>query len=82
MLDGESDTDLAAFDKHKIFSQRDAFLALLPRESLEDVGDVPLSIMDWKTRAGKRVFHATFAAETQAAGDTRWYGTFSESVLV
>ena len=26
--------------------------------------------MDWKTRAGKRVFHATFAAEAQAAGDT------------
>ena len=43
---------------------------MLPRASLEDVGDVPISIMDWKTRAGRRVFHATFAAETQAAGDT------------
>ena len=27
-------------------------------------------MMDWKTKAGKRVFHATFAAEAQAAGDT------------
>ena len=66
MLDGESETDLAAFDKHKIFSQRGAFIALLPKASLEDVSDVPISIMDWKTRAGKRVFHATFAAEAQA----------------
>ena len=46
LLDGESDTDLAAYDKHNIFSHRGAFLALLPRAFLEDVGDVPISIMD------------------------------------
>ena len=37
LLNGESDTDLAAYDKHNIFSQRGAFIALLPRASLEDV---------------------------------------------
>ena len=70
MLDYDSDSDLKGYDKHKIFSQRGTFLALLPGDMLESTGDVPISMMDWKTKSGKRVFHATFAAEAQAAGDT------------
>ena len=37
---------------------------------MENIDDVPLSVMDWRTRAAKRVFHATFAAESQAGVDT------------
>ena len=69
LLDYDSDSELKGYDKHKIFSQRGTFLALLPGDMLESTGDVPISMMDWKTRSGKRVFHATFAAEAQAAGD-------------
>ena len=42
---------------------------MLSKDHLEDVGDVPLSLLDWKTRAAKRVLHSTFAAESQAAVD-------------
>ena len=70
LLDYDSDSDLKGYDKHSIFSQKGTFLALLPGDMLESTGDVPISMMDWKARSGKRVFHATFAAEAQAAGDT------------
>jgi len=66
----EDEDDLEGYDRHKIFSQRGALVGLISRDHLEDVGDVPLSVLDWRTRAAKRVFHATFAAESQAAVDT------------
>ena len=69
LLESSDEELLKGYDKHKIFSQRGAFIALLSKDHLENVADVPVSIIDWRTRAAKRVFHATFAAEANAAVD-------------
>ena len=45
-------------------------MGFISKDHLENIDDVPLSVMDWRTRAAKRVFHATFAAESQAGVDT------------
>ena len=66
----DNDSDLEGYDKHKCFLQRGAFLAILSKDHLDHLGDVPLSLMDWRTRASKRVLHATFAAESDAAAET------------
>jgi len=49
----DNDVDLEGYDKHKVFSQRCALLAFLSQDHLEDVDNVPLSIVDWRTRASK-----------------------------
>ena len=41
----ENDEDLKGYEKHKIFSQGGAFLALMPLDSLDDVNDVPLVLV-------------------------------------
>ena len=43
---------------------------LMNESHLDDVGDVPFSFGDWRTRASRRVLHSTFAAEAQAAVGT------------
>ena len=57
LIDG--DEDLKDYDKHKCFSQRGNLIVFMSQDHLEDVGEVPISAVDWKTRASKRVLHAT-----------------------
>ena len=64
------DSDLEGYDKHKLYSQGGAFLAMLPKNSLEDISGIPFSIADWRTRASRRVLHSTFAAEASACAET------------
>ena len=63
----DRDSDLEGYDKHKVYSQRGAFVAIVSLDGLDDVGDVPISLVDWRTKASKRVHHSTFAAEAQSA---------------
>ena len=63
----DRDSDLEGYDKHKVYSQRGAFIAMVSLDCLDDVGDVPISLVDWRTKASKRVHHSTFAAEAQSA---------------
>ena len=65
-----NDSELAGFDKHKVYSQGGSLILLMNESHLDDVGDVPFSFGDWRTRASRRVLHSTFAAEAQAAVET------------
>jgi len=67
----DDDSDLEGFDKHKIYSQRGAFIALVSEDHLDDVDDIPISLVDWRTKASKRVHHSTFAAEAQAGTEAQ-----------
>ena len=67
----DPDSDLEGYDKHKIYSQRGAFLALVSQDHLDDVDDIPISLVDWRTKASKRVHHSTFAAEAQAGTEAQ-----------
>ena len=51
-------------------------IAFIPKAQIDHTGEVPLSLIDWKTRASKRVLHATFAAEAQAAKDAHGLGVY------
>ena len=66
----EMDLDLKYLNEHKVFSQGGSLIAFMDRNHLERVSDVPFSICDWRSSASKRVFHSTFNAETNVAGDT------------
>ena len=59
--------DLESYDKHKVYSQSGALIALVSEDSLEEINNVPVSFLDWRSRASKRVFHSTFGAESGAA---------------
>ena len=64
------DEALKGFEKHKLHSQAGSLLVIMNKDTLDDVGDVPFSFADWRTRASRRVIHSTFAAEAQAAVET------------
>ncbi len=64
------DEDLAGYDKHKLHSQAGSLIVIMNKDHLDDVGDVPVSMGDWRTRASRRVYHSTFASEAQAAVET------------
>ena len=55
----DCDEDVKAYDKKKIFSQRGAFIGLLSADHLEDVGDVPISLMDWRTKASNCLLYTS-----------------------
>ena len=60
------DPDLAGYERHQIHSQWGYVLALLPTDMLESVDDVPFSMLDWRSRSSKRVYHSTLATEANA----------------
>jgi len=64
------DEALAGYDKHKLHSQGGSLLVVFDKTHLDDLGDVPFSFADWRTRASRRVLHSTFAAEAQAGVET------------
>ena len=57
------DDALKGYDKHKLHSQAGSSLVIMNKNHLDDVGDVPFSFADWRTRSSRRVLHSTFAAE-------------------
>ena len=82
----DADSDLEGYDKHLLHSQGGAFLAVLDGTLLDNMGDVPFSIADWRMRAGKRVFHSTFASEGGAAdeamGMARYYRAYYCDIML
>ena len=66
----ERDSDLEGYDKHKVYSQRGTLLALMSKKDLEEMEDVNISLMDWRTKASRRELHSTFAAESQSASES------------
>ena len=80
------DDALSGYDKHKLHSQAGSLLLIMNKDHLDDVGDVPFSFADWRTRASRRVLHSTFAAEAQAAveifGLARYYRAYLCDILV
>ena len=61
------DPDLSGHDRHSIYSQAGALVGLMNADDLDKDGDLPLSILDWRGRATKRVAMSTFSAEAPAA---------------
>ena len=51
------------------------------KDHLDDVGDVPFSFADWRTRASRRVLHSTFAAEAQAAVEAFGFAKYYRAYL-
>jgi hypothetical protein len=79
LIDGDS--DLEKFGKHKLHSQSGSLIVLMNREHLDETLDVPFSMGDWRTKSSRRVFHSTFAAEAQAAGDTYGLATYYRAYI-
>ena len=63
----QADPDLVEFERHALYSQGGALVGMMAQDKLESLGDVPVSLLDWRSRASKRVLHSTFAAESCAA---------------
>ena len=61
------DEDLVGYEKHRVYSQAGCLVGFLPRGELDSMHAVKVSFLDWRSRASKRVFHATFGAEAGAA---------------
>ena len=59
--------ELMEFERHALYSQGGALVGMMAQGELESLGDVPVSLPDWRFRASKRVLHSTFAAESCAA---------------
>ena len=60
------DSDRELYRKHTVYSQCGAVVALIGEHDLDKIESVPTSVMGWRTRASKRVLHATFAADSDA----------------
>ncbi|CAK0825609.1 unnamed protein product [Prorocentrum cordatum] len=61
----EGDEDLKRFDRHKVRSQAGVVVAAIDLDCLEQ-DELPISILDWRSRASHRVVTSTFSAETAA----------------
>ena len=61
------DPDVTSFDRHQVHSQWGYVLGFLEADDLNKTTDIPVSIVDWKSRSSKRVFHSTLATESGAA---------------
>jgi len=67
--------------KHKIRSQAGAIVGVFSRKLVESLEKIPLSVLDWRTRATKRVVTSTFAAESSAAADGLGLGLYVRALL-
>ena len=77
----ENDEELAKYDKHKVHSQAGALVGMMNQADLEKTGDLPVSVLDWRSRATKRVVTSTFAAESAAAADGLGLALFLRALI-
>ena len=75
------DPDLTCYDRHMIYSQAGALVGLMNADDLEKDGDLPLSILDWRSRATKRVVMSTFSAEAAAATEGLGMGLYMRALI-
>ena len=76
-----ADSDLEGYNKHNLHSQAGCLVGLLDGNELESMESVNVSFIDWRTRATKRVVHATFAAEAYAALEALGMGLYLRAYL-
>ena len=73
-------------ERQNFHSQGGYLVALIPRGQLQaQTASTDISILDWKTRASKRVLHSTFAAEAttalEAVGHARCIRVYLAEIL-
>lgn len=72
----ENDEQLKQEEKHKVRSQAGCLVSCYAAGDDGKPGDIATSILDWRTRATKRVVISIFAAETSAACDGLGLGMY------
>jgi hypothetical protein len=77
----ETDAELRLERGKKVFSQQGALVGLVRKEDLDKVEEVPVSILDWRTSASKRVVHSTFCAESSALATALGRGRFVAALI-
>jgi len=65
-IDDETFEAMEKAEKQKVRSQVGTLVTIIDADDEDTSGDVPCSIMDWKTSSSKRVVTSTFAAGTAA----------------
>ena len=53
-----------------MYSQAGYLIGFIPEDQVGSIGAVPVSCLDWRSRASARVSHSIFGAETVAALET------------
>ena len=77
----ENDEELAKYDKHKVHSQAGSLVGVMNQDDLDKDGDLPVSVLDWRSRATKRVVTSTFAAESAAAAEGLGLALFLRALI-
>ena len=75
------DPDLAGYDRHSVYSQAGALIGLMNADGLDKDGNLPLPILDWRSRATKRVVMSTFSAEAAAATEGFGMGVYMRALI-
>jgi len=68
-------------ERHNVRSQAGAVVGCFAAEDEDKLDDIKLSLVDWRTRATKRVATSTFAAETSAACDGLRLGLYIRAMI-
>ena len=65
----EDDNDLVQSfqEKRLLYSQKGNIVGIVRRSDLERTSEVPMNVLQWKTRTNRRIVESSFAAETHAA---------------
>ena len=64
-----------------MYSQGGCLATFVDPLELDSLEEVPFSVIDWKTRASRRVLHSTFAAESICALETVGYATYTRAYV-
>jgi hypothetical protein len=81
---GEEITDEAELHKqetHKVYSQAGQLVGLVSQQEMKVLKPARVSILDWRTRATRRVVVSTFAAETASALEGLGIGLHMRALL-
>ena len=65
----ENDDDLIQSfrEKRLLYSQKGSLVGIVRKSDLERTSEVPINVLQWKTRTNRRIVESSFAAETHAA---------------
>ena len=77
----DTDEELRQYDRHKVRSQVGVVVAAIPAEDLDQMDEISVSILDWRSRSSARVVVSTFAAETSAALEGYGMAAFMRAML-
>lgn len=67
-IEGNDDDLVQSFqEKRLLYSQKGSLVGLVRKSDLERTSEVPINVLQWKTRTNRRIVESSFAAETHAA---------------